>query len=567
LFTLVPMKKLAFTVLFLSILLNIFSQTTLELQREEGVTENKATKAGYYEPAENKFADATPKSVLNESFEGSQFPPFGWKVIDNDGDGHCFFRFSGGNPHTGNYVAASASWLAGTPLTPDNRLVTPALLPVTGDTLVFYYAPQDTSAPAEFLEVVASKTGTAVADFTDTLFSVILSDTFWIKKEISLDTFAGDTIYISFNHRNCTDNFYLNLDDIEGPAVYYAPDLAVKAVKNPKSGCNLGQETVAVEIQNMGQDTISQFDIAFKVDSGTFITEQYNGPPVMPFGSTNYTFTNKAVLSAPGHHQLTVKVIMPNDNNKTNDIKKVAVDHLLPKQIPYFNGFENDSANTGWNIIDANNDSISWHFITNGINPFNGTGYAFCNPPSADDWLITGCLSLSAGINYEVSFWIKTRISGNESVEVMIGQSNNPAALTTKIFDFTTTSVSYLKASDTFSVANTGTYYIGIRANGTNSSQPVYIDDFMVDDLFIGIKEPQAPTFSFSPNPATNHINIRNEEIIRKIEIISLTGQKLITARPNSTHYISDISKLESGVYMLIVHTDKSGMYKKLIVR
>ena len=36
----------------------------------------------------------------------------------------------------------------------------------------------------------------------------------YAKHSVSLENFAGQTIYVAFRHHNCTDNFRLNIDDI-----------------------------------------------------------------------------------------------------------------------------------------------------------------------------------------------------------------------------------------------------------------------------------------------------------------------------------------------------------------
>jgi len=272
------MKKVF--LLFVAILTigSMMAQSYGTLQNEKGITSFRGQ-----DPSTVVISDkhqvqvATPKSALNESFEGTTFPPLGWSMIDVDGDGEVFFPYSTGSAHTGMYSAASASWIASGPLTPDNHLITPALIVSAGDTLSFWYAAQDPAYPSDKFQVLVSTSGKAAADFTDTLYLKTITDSTWTEQKLSLGAYATDTIYISFNHFDCTDWFYMKLDDISTPStVYFPPDMAVSDITEPMSGCGLGNEDVTIEITNNGPDPVSTFDIAFKVDNGSYTTESYS---------------------------------------------------------------------------------------------------------------------------------------------------------------------------------------------------------------------------------------------------------------------------------------------------
>jgi Secretion system C-terminal sorting domain len=59
--------------------------------------------------------------------------------------------------------------------------------------------------------------------------------------------------------------------------------------------------------------------------------------------------------------------------------------------------------------------------------------------------------------------------------------------------------------------------------------------------------------FDMYPNPATNELHIINKQLISKIEIFNMLEQLQFTTKQS----IIDISKLEKGVYCLMVTTLK----------
>ncbi|NOT36801.1 MAG: T9SS type A sorting domain-containing protein [Saprospiraceae bacterium] len=68
------------------------------------------------------------------------------------------------------------------------------------------------------------------------------------------------------------------------------------------------------------------------------------------------------------------------------------------------------------------------------------------------------------------------------------------------------------------------------------------------------------------PNPATNIIILVSEVPMRKLEILSLQGQVIKIAKCNSESYEFNIADLQSGCYILNIHTE-IGIVKKKFVK
>lgn len=160
--------------------------------------------------------------------EGFENGATGWTIIDSDNDGITWqlsdtssqiSSFRANYPRTGNscIIALSYNNLTYEALTPDEWLISPALVIPSGEsyTLSFYDNGTNASYAAEHYEVhVATSNTIAALSATTPLISQTLSDASWIKRTADLSAYAGQTIYIGFHHYNCTDQFCMGIDDI-----------------------------------------------------------------------------------------------------------------------------------------------------------------------------------------------------------------------------------------------------------------------------------------------------------------------------------------------------------------
>ena len=171
----------------------------------------------------------------------------GWTSLDADGDGYGWYMGSEimtgqtGNNGSSDFVL-SQSYYMGTILYPDNYLVSPQV--ELGGTLTFYACAQDASYAAEHFGVAVSTTGntdpnafTMLQEWTMTAKSAPLpkkaqfaatSDVKgmghsrngnnreqgnWYQYTVDLSAYSGMG-YVAIRHFNCSDMFYLNVDDI-----------------------------------------------------------------------------------------------------------------------------------------------------------------------------------------------------------------------------------------------------------------------------------------------------------------------------------------------------------------
>ena len=164
----------------------------------------------------------------------------GWTTIDADGDG---YNWEVGSILMAGYVIPShgdgADCMSsqsydndsGTALTPDNYLVSPQV--ALGGSISFWACAQDASYAAEHFGVAVSTTSNTDASTFTTLQEWTMTaksasgntgnyasrsregrEGTWYEYTVDLSDYAGQTGYIAIRHFDCTDEFYLDVDDI-----------------------------------------------------------------------------------------------------------------------------------------------------------------------------------------------------------------------------------------------------------------------------------------------------------------------------------------------------------------
>ncbi len=205
--------------------LNIAGTVTISSEGAESKTINLTA---------NTYDCTTPSSTFPfvEGFENSI--PACWTIIDNDGDGHNWeYATDDGNElaHNGSLGCISSSsyyvdeYDNGYVLNPDNWIITPpiALGENSPASLSFFASAELEDYAAEHYGVYISTTTTEISEFT-LLFEETMDANGgarapyvhgeWGEKNINLDNYAGETVYIAFRHFNSRDNFHLLIDDI-----------------------------------------------------------------------------------------------------------------------------------------------------------------------------------------------------------------------------------------------------------------------------------------------------------------------------------------------------------------
>ncbi len=155
----------------------------------------------------------------------------GWTYIDSDGDGYGWQVGSsneGFTTHSGTGLLYSQSYDSNHgALTPDNWAFTPGITLASENYLSFWIAAQDSDYPEEHYAVYITDQAPNASNLTscvklheetidgaDAATPVETSGKYRRFIIAIPSQFANKTVYIGFRHFNCTDMFYLNLDDV-----------------------------------------------------------------------------------------------------------------------------------------------------------------------------------------------------------------------------------------------------------------------------------------------------------------------------------------------------------------
>ena len=245
--------------------------------------------------------------------------PACWSVIDADGDGYTWepstepFSYydgvdlsgTGYNDSYGFILSGSFSNALGTALTPDNWLITPALvIPSSGATLTFYVAAQDAGYANEHYGVYVSTTGTNPSNFTLLYEEDLDADGgpraggTWKQKHVNLP-YGNQTIYLAIRHFNCEDMFLIDIDDFSVTAGVGVENHEMDATIYPNPANNVlninaNSNINRVEVYNMMGQMVGSYtanDMNTQINTTSFANGVYTVKISTENGTTTTKFT------------------------------------------------------------------------------------------------------------------------------------------------------------------------------------------------------------------------------------------------------------------------------------
>jgi len=133
--------------------------------------------------------------------------------------------------------------------------------------------------------------------------------TFWFVSE-----------YFSPGRRNVVGAFQI--------APNFANDIGIVSVNSPTDGSLTNSENITVSIFNYGEDSVSNFDISYQIDSETVVTETYTGS-LESNETGEYTFSTTADLSSAGIiYEICAYSSLTGDEDSSNDSFCTEIEHL-----------------------------------------------------------------------------------------------------------------------------------------------------------------------------------------------------------------------------------------------
>ena len=148
----------------------------------------------------------------------------------------------------------------------------------------------------------------------------------------------------------CIDINALNYDPLanvdNGTCAYPLWNTGISSIISPASGSFLyAPQAVTIEIENLGENAVSNFVVGFSVDGGTPVEETI-AATIPSLGSLVYTFTATADVSVGGLHSFTAYTALINDYDTSNDVMTITVDNFVGC---YYSLELMDDYGDGWN--------------------------------------------------------------------------------------------------------------------------------------------------------------------------------------------------------------------------
>jgi len=115
--------------------------------------------------------------------------------------------------------------------------------------------------------------------------------------------------------------------------------------------------------------------------------------------------------------------------------------------------------------------------------------------------------------------------------------------------------------------------FVAANGNGANTGDQVFLSSLtVIENLSAGIAENivNSDSYIVYPNPATDKVNLESldtENKITNIDLIDITGKRIktISNEDLSQNKSIDIADMQSGLYVLIINTEKGRVIKKFV--
>ena len=487
----------------------------------------------------------------------------GWTTIDADGDGQSWdlgsTAMGSGYGHNGSsdlVLSKSYDNNIGA-LTPDNYLVSPAKAAYTG--ISFYACAQDNAWAAEHFGVAVSTTTatasafTMVQEWTMTAKGQgvpapgrggdLRTQGNWYEYTVDLSAYAGQEIWVAIRHFNCTDYFYLDVDDITlGEGTKRGGNFAAAGV-----GFGAASNSPTDDGNWYYYDNGTNEDAIGLTSGGSFYwgvmfpAGQYEGSTVTKVSMYDYSSHTGNILiyqggsSAPG----TLLATEPYSCTGSSDFIEVTLSSPVtidPAQNLWIvlnnNGGQYVaacSANTG----DANGrwislDGSSWEDVAS-----YGLSYT---------WMIRAYIENGGGGGTGASAITPNKFNILVDGEVVGATSGTSFTWTCPDYNEHFYEVVWVDADYNISCPDGQWYQISI----------------------IGVNENSVNSILY-PNPTNGDLHINAAEMVR-ITIVNTLGQVVYDQAVDCDETIINMARFDAGIYMVSIATKNGTSVKRVVV-
>ena len=341
-----------------------------------------------------------------------------------------------------------------------------------------------------------------------------------------------------------------------------ANDLAVISLDTPVSGILTSTETITVTIRNLGENSATDFDVSYQVNSGTVITETFT-ETIASNESVQFTFTTTADLSTEGQvYSILSSVTLTGDEDSTNDSITTEITHVYSNDIGVtaINGPDDGEALTNESVV-----VTIENFGTATQSNFQAS-YSINGAPSVSENVV-GPLDAGTSISYTFSTLGNFSMDGTYTVvaETLLASDSD---MTNNSFQREVlNSACYTRTNDT---ENTIGPDIGVTTSIINMDQNAVITDVNLTlniehtwdaDLEVKLIAPDGVTeIILFEDIGSNGDNFTNTVLDDDASTVISDGEAPFTGSFTPTGSLSDLNGLLSGGdWTLYINDDADG--------
>ena len=446
---------------------------------------------------------------------------------------------------------------------PDNYLISPAKAAYTG--ISFYACAQDASYAAEHFGVAVSTTTATASAFTMvqewTMTSKgsgvmapgrdgqVRAQGNWYQYTVDLSSYAGQEIYVAIRHFNCSDMFYLDVDDI----TLATDSKSVADLTNAGQGFGYINNNFTDDGQWYYYDNGTNSDAIGLTSGGSFYwgvmfpAGSYSGNRLTKVAYFDYTAHTGTVLiyqggtSAPG----TQVYSQPYSVSGTSQYVEIDMTEAV----------ELDETQNVWVVMHNNNGQY-----VAAIDGSAGVNYGSCLSTDGSTWY-TNVSQASSSLhgNWNLRAYIETGgsgpVPGEDATTYVPGKYNilvdgevvgatdgTSFTYTCEDYDMHLYEVVYVDAD----------YAISCPAEVWYQILPLNVNEIDVVNAIY-------------PNPTSGDLHI-NAEGMNRISIVNTLGQVVYDRAVKADETVINMAQFENGVYMVRVATVNGTSVKRVVV-
>jgi hypothetical protein len=257
---------------------------------------------------------------INESFEGSEFPPQGWSLYNSISEQGQWSR-SGRTAKVGSGCAVSNFSNSAA----SNYLITRRFTPTPGDSLVIYFRQTFWNVYKDTFNIRISNTDSLPANFSTILLHLQDGTTYpsplnYTRFAVSLNSYSGQSVWIAFQHFN-VDGDNLRIDEIKvGNAVAAEVGVADNIFPEGLWGmCSFTDYKPSAVIKNYSTTSVTTpFNITYKITGPVSYTSIKSDTLFSGYSKTIY-FDNMSNITVPGVYNVKIFTSLTDDGNRSND--------------------------------------------------------------------------------------------------------------------------------------------------------------------------------------------------------------------------------------------------------